>query len=635
MSTLKRLAGLLTALAFVFVMSGCETVIAKTSANSTSDTSAESESGLSGSTAVVDLSLSASDTDATYNESDAVKITYSDGSVTAGGSGVTVSGSVATITTGGTYLVSGTCSDGQLIVNAGNKKEVKIVLNDLTLSCSSSSPFIILSADKVTVTLAEGSTNALSDGSDYSVTMDGSTVDGTIFSKADLTFNGTGTLNITGNYKHGIVSKDDLVIADGTINITAASAGMEGKDCLKIAGGTITVESGTDGLRSTNDEDTSRGFVSISGGTINIASGDDGIQAVTLITISGGTVSIVSGNGSASSTKHSNGNMNGPGQTTATTTTTSKAKGIKCEGDIDISGGEITVDSQDDTVNSAATAIVSGGTITLSSGDDAIHADSVLEIRDGTITINKSYEGLESADIEISGGTIYVTSSDDGLNASKGSTTTTGFGGGGGMDQSDGSILRISGGYLVVNASGDGLDSNGDLEVSGGVTLVSGPTDDSNGALDFSGTGTITGGVVIAAGSSGMAQNFSSDSTQGSIMVTVSTQSANTEISLCDASGNVICSFSPMKQYVNVVFSAPSVTTGSTYTVQTGTVSGADKYGYTSSGTVSGGSTLTTVQMTSLQYGSSTGMGGGAGGGMGGGMGGGTQRGTTGGFGGR
>ena len=151
--------------------------------------------------------------------------------------------------------------------------------------------------------------------------------------------------------------------------------------------------------------------------------------------------------------------------------------------------------------------------------------------------------------------------------------------------------IKISGGKLIVNADGDGVDSNGNLYVSGGETYVSGPTNNGNGALDYNGEAQITGGTFIAAGASGMAQNFGSSSTQGSIMINTQSGSGG-EIILKDSSGNVIASYTPDKSYNSVVVSCPGIKKDSTYTL---TANGTD----------------TTVEMTDIIYGSSDGMGGG------------------------
>ena len=216
---------------------------------------------------------------------------------------------------------------------------------------------------------------------------------------------------------------------------------------------------------------------------------------------------------------------------------------------------------------------VSGGSISVSSGDDGMHAGSSLNISGGTIDISKSYEGLEGMTIEISGGSVSVTASDDGLNAAGGSdqSSMNGRPGQNKFAAQEGVYIKISGGSVSVNSNGDGIDSNGDVTVSGGETYVSGASDNGNAALDFNGSATVTGGIFVAAGMSGMAQNFGEKSTQGSMMVNVGGQSGGSEIILKDSDGKTIVSFTPQKNYNSVVISAPDVKQGGTYTLTAGT----------------------------------------------------------------
>ena len=224
----------------------------------------------------------------------------------------------------------------------------------------------------------------------------------------------------------------------------------------------------------------------------------------------------------------------------------------------------------DDAVHANGSVTISGGTFAITTGDDGVHADDAVTITDGTIDIPKCYEGIEGQTIGISGGTIDIVSSDDGLNAA-GGADQSGFGGRG-PDSFGGSSdcrITISGGTITIDASGDGIDSNGDLTVSGGEIYVSGPTSDGDGALDYDGSATVTGGTVVAAGYSGMAQNFGTDSTQGSILLTCRSTSTET-IRVTDASGNVLAEFAPAKAYNCVIVSTPALKQGGTYTVTMG-----------------------------------------------------------------
>lgn len=226
--------------------------------------------------------------------SGAVKIEFKDTTVTAG-EGVTVNGSIATITAAGTYEVSGKVNDGQLIVDADGL-EIFLILNNVSLHCSNSAPLFVKKADHVYLSLADGSTNTLTDGSVYALEPGITEPDATLFSKADMTISGTGTLNVTANYNDGIANRDTLVIESGNINVDAVNHGIKGKDFLSIIGGTIKVVAGLDGIKSTNDTDATLGYLNISGGSIDIKAEDEAISAVTNVKISGGNVVIDTAN---------------------------------------------------------------------------------------------------------------------------------------------------------------------------------------------------------------------------------------------------------------------------------------------------------------------------------------------------
>ena len=467
---------------------------------------------------------------------------------------ITLSGADdVTITDGGVYVLTGTLTDGRVLVNAPGA-DVTLVLRDADITCTDSSALYIYKAASVLVYLPDGTASTLTDGSSYDYSDSFSSADdeepnACLYSKSDLVIAGGGTLTVTGNANNGITGKDTLKIEGAAVNVTAANHGINGKDCLVLKQADVTVTSGGDALRATNDSDSALGCILIGASVLTLTAGEDGIQAETTLTLFDTTGTITSGGGSSASLADD-----------------TSAKGIKSGTDITVRSGSYTLDCADDGVHANGNVTISGGTFAITTGDDGIHADEAVTITDGTLSIPKCYEGIEGQTIDISGGTIDIVSGDDGLNA----------------------------------AGGDGIDSNGDLTVSGGEIYVSGPTSDSDSALDYDGAATITGGTVVAAGYSGMAQNFGANSTQGSILLTC--QSASTEaIRVTDASGNVLAEFTPAKAYTCVVVSTPALTQGSTCTVTMGGQS-------------------TNVTLESLIYGSG-GMGGGMGGQPGGGMG--------------
>lgn len=486
-----------------------------------------------------------------------------------------------TVTTAGTYRLTGNVS-GPIVIDAGEEK-VQLILENASVSCPDGPAIYVKAADKVFITLVGN--NTLSDGKTYADSYVTEGADGVIFSRGDLTVNGEGSLTVNAAYKHGIVSKDDLVIAGGNINADAPNVALFGKDCVKITSCTLNLTAGTDGIRSDNEEDATRGYVYLKDGTVNIKSGTDGIQAYTVVNCETPIVNIEA-----------------------------TGKGIKAGSDILISGGKYNVISADDCVHSNNTISVSDGILVLTSNDDGIHADTDLDISGGEITVTKSYEGLEASKILISGGKMDINSSDDGLNAA-GGNDGSGLGGrpGQGAFSSSTGEIQIGGGYILINAAGDGVDSNGPINLSGGVVLVSGPTNGGNGAFDCDGTATVTGGYLIALGSNGMAQGFSSAQNQGAALCSFSTLQGGTSFAVCDSDGNVVISFTPVKAYATAAITAPGIGLGETYTVVIGgTVANADENGFASSGTVTGGTTLGTFTMTSLVMGSG---GGGPGGG--------------------
>lgn len=540
-----------------------------------------------------------------YDEETSAKIVLSGDSVSCDSDAVQISDGTVTITEEGTYILSGTLNDGMVVVNAEDTAKIQLVLNGAHITSSTSAAVYVLSADKVFITTASGSSNTLSNGGEY-VAIDDNNIDAAIFSKSDLTLNGAGTLAVNAAAGHGIVSKDDLVLTSGTYQITAASHGLSGKDSVRIANGTYTIVSGKDGIHAENTDDASLGFLYIADGTFHITADGDGMSAGTYLQAEDGDYTIEAGGGSANAATQSGdpggfGFGFGPGDMAQETTTDDSAstKGMKATTDLIVSGGTFTIDSADDALHSNGNVTISGGAFEIASGDDGIHGDSAVTISDGKIDITQSYEGIEGLSIDIIGGNIALVASDDGLN-SAGGNDSSGFGGRGGdiFTATEGAYIKISGGNLHVNASGDGIDSNGDLTVTGGETYVSGPTDSGNGTLDYSGEAVISGGIFVAAGSAGMAQNFGSSSTQGVIMVTVNSGSAGSTITLSDSSGGQLISWQADKEYSSVIVSCPEIIQGSTYTL-------------------SADGNTTQVTMDSLVYGSGEGMGGMMGGGMG------------------
>lgn len=522
---MKRKVVLAFLLTGALVLSGCSKT---NNSNETSSGSTSTDSSAQG----IDVSNMFSDRDKEigYDEENSTVIKLSDDSTTCDSDAVQISGNTVTIIDEGTYILSGTLTDGMVIVDAEDTDKVQLVLDGVDITSAESAAIYVREADKVFITTASDSQNTLTNGGTYTA-IDDNNIDAAIFSKSDLTLNGAGSLTITAKAGHGVVSKDDLVLTSRTYQIDAASHGLSGKDSVRIAGGSYTIVSGKDGIHAENADNTSLGFVYLADGTFDITSDGDGISAGNWLQADGGVYTVKAGGGSENVQKSDGEWQFGPGQQTESTDTTEEdtvsMKAIKAAGELILKGGKYSLDSADDTIHSNANITISDGEFTLASGDDGIHADSATTISGGTIDITESYEGIEGLSIDITGGETYV----------------------------------------------------------------SGPTNDGNSALDYNGTGTVTGGIFIAAGSSGMAENFGDSSTQGVMMVTVNSQAAGSAVSLSDSSGNELVSWTPEKEYTSVIISCPEITTGQEYTLTTG-------------------SDTTQITMDSIVYGSGSGMGG-------------------------
>ncbi|TDL71221.1 carbohydrate-binding domain-containing protein [Rhodococcus qingshengii] len=507
--------------------------------------------------------------------------------------GALVDGNIITIKTSGTYVISGKLNDGQIIVDAEDKATVRLVLNGAEINSSTNSPIYVKKAEKTVISLEDGTENSISDGETYNLEGSDDEPNAAIFSKGNLTINGTGKLVVKGNYNNGITSKDDLKVTGGTIEIEAADDGLMGRDLLAVKDGKITIKAGGDAVKSTNDKDASKGIIAIEGGDFNLVAANDGFQAVTSLLIADGDFTISTGGGSPEKVENKESGGQRPGQTTATTTATAEtesdsAKGLKAGTEVGIGGGTFEINSLDDAVHSNNSVTITGGKIAIATGDDGIHGDSSVFANGGDITISKSYEGIESLVITIAAGNIEVNASDDGINV------------GGGVDgsnpdmqstTSENNLLTISGGNVYVNAQGDGLDSNGSISMTDGTVIVSGPTNNGNGSLDYDQTLDISGGLLIATGSSGMVQAASEDSKQHSMLMTYpETQAAGTILHLEDSKGNTVATFAPEKDYQAVFISSPKLEKDGTYTLYSdGKATGSEANGFYKDGDYSGG----------------------------------------------
>lgn len=558
---------------------------------------------------------------------------FADGSITLSPDGSTstdasvrIDGQTVTITQAGTYQIAGTLDDGALIVESGENAKITLVLGGVSIKNSTGAAIQIATADDVTIELAEGTTNVLQSGEEVDIataTESKEASGGALQSKVDLKIKGKGSLTVLGYLNNGIHCTKDLKIKNGNISVTALGHGIKGKNSVTVSGGTVTVTSGKDGITSDETENEEKGFVTIEDGEIIITSAGDGVSAETTLTVTGGVISIISGGGSANAQQKTD-NMRGwwDFDNSASDDNSVSCKGLKAGKALVISGGSITIDAQDDALHTDGDMTISGGECILSTGDDGAHAALSLTVLDGKITVLTSYEGLEANQITLADGELDITATDDGINANGGSDGFSGgFGGGmggsfggrrndtnnhsGDMTPPDGNapsgnpptmpgqdaadstttddttdkqpVLLITGGKITVNADGDGLDSNGNLRVEGGDITINGPANGGNGALDIGtengGAGVIAGGTLIALGTSSMAENFGSTSTQCAFLVTMNSFGAGETITITDSQGNVLYTGVTVKSANSVVFSSADLVVGETYTVTIGSTS--------------------------------------------------------------
>ena len=417
------------------------------------------------------------------------------------GDGATVEGTTVTVTRAGSYLISGTLADGQIIVDTADESKVTLVFNGASLSCTHGPAIYVKSAPKkVVIFTAENSVNILSDGLGY-VIPDEEQVEGEVYPNAciysceDLELNGGGELHIKGNADKGINTKDDLKIQSGTVTVTSVGAGIRANDSLEMSGGTVTVNAGGDGVKTANTEATGKGYLTVTDGALYITAKGDGLSAATDLTVSGGNMVLTTtdtdgvvlkefeGNPTSGSMGGGFGRPGGMMGESSADKAAISAKGLKAAGNLTVSGGKITIVAQDDGIHSDTNVHISNGMIHIRAADDGIHAEKELTVSGGVLTVAQSFEGLEALHINVLGGTNRITASDDGANATNG--MGGGFGGPGGTPpggfpggrprsgntettSTDTPLLNFAGGYNVFDAGGDGIDSNGNIVITGG-----------------------------------------------------------------------------------------------------------------------------------------------------------------------
>ena len=548
-------------------LTGCSTtsnaLASGTTADSSVGTTATTSSATATDTATSSSSFSTNvksgeklDVDTHYSEQDLSWDTSSETAIDLSNptatDGVTVEDGTLTITKAGTYKLSGEYQ-GQIKVETADSDAVRLVLDNANITNSSGAALNVVNADEVILYSASGTTNTISDGADYTATGEDDP-DAVVYSKADLTIAGEGTLKVNGNHEDGIHTSDGLVIASGTLEVNAANTGIKGKDYVDILGGTINVTAQQDGIKSTNDTDEGQGWTRLSNGTVTVNAGDDGFKASRVVEISGGSLTVEQSD-----------------------------EGIEAQY-INVSGGDVNVTSADDGMN--ASLKTSNSESTDSSENTSDTADQQQNNQQqGSLpggqqngTSNQQQQGMGQPPAMPGG------NAQDGM--SQNGTTGTGQqgmgqppqgggmpGGGGGTFEVVDAAINVSGGNITVNAEGDGIDSNGVTTLSGGTLIVNGPSQGGNAALDTNGDLLLNGATVLSGSTADMFEAPSTNSTSGYLKLTNSSGfEQGSTVQVADSSGKVVANYKVTKSNVQLVLvSSSSIVKGQSYTVYTTT----------------------------------------------------------------
>ena len=533
---------------------------ATTSSATATDTAASSSSFSTNvkSGEKLDVDTHYSEQDLSWDTSSETAIDLSNPTAT---DGVTVEDGTLTITKAGTYKLSGEYQ-GQIKVETADSDAVRLVLDNANITNSSGAALNVVNADEVILYSASGTTNTISDGADYTATGEDDP-DAVVYSKADLTIAGEGTLKVNGNHEDGIHTSDGLVIASGTLEVNAANTGIKGKDYVDILGGTINVTAQQDGIKSTNDTDEGQGWTRLSNGTVTVNAGDDGFKASRVVEISGGSLTVEQSD-----------------------------EGIEAQY-INVSGGDVNVTSADDGMNASLKTSDSESTDSSANTSDAANQQQNNQQQNnqqqGSLpggqqseTSNQQQQGTgqppQGQPPAVSG------TSQDGT--SQNGTTGTGQqgmgqppqggmpgGGGGGTFEVVDAAINVSGGNITVNAEGDGIDSNGVTTLSGGTLIVNGPSQGGNAALDTNGDLLLNGATVLSGSTADMFEAPSTNSTSGYLKLTNSSGfEQGSTVQVADSSGKVVANYKVTKSNVQLVLvSSSSIVKGQSYTVYTTT----------------------------------------------------------------
>ena len=560
---------------------------ATTSSATATDTAASSSSFSTNvkSGEKLDVDTHYSEQDLSWDASSETAIDLSNPTAT---DGVTVEDGTLTITKAGTYKLSGEYQ-GQIKVETADSDAVRLVLDNANITNSSGAALNVVNADEVILYSASGTTNTISDGADYTATGEDDP-DAVVYSKADLTIAGEGTLKVNGNHEDGIHTSDGLVIASGTLEVNAANTGIKGKDYVDILGGTINVTAQQDGIKSTNDTDEGKGWTRLSNGTVTVNAGDDGFKASRVVEISGGSLTVeqsdegieaqyinVSGgnvnvtsadDGMSASLKTSNSESTDSSENTSDTA--NQQQNNQQQGSIP--GGQQSGTSNQQQQGMGQPPAMSG---TSQDGTSQNGASGTAQQQNNTQNQGNQNMGQPPA---MPGGNAQDGTSQNGTSGTAqqgmGQPPQGGMpGGGGGTFEVIDAAINVSGGHVTVNAEGDGIDSNGVTTLSGGTLIVNGPSQGGNAALDTNGDLLLNGATVLSGSTADMFEAPSTNSTSGYLKLTNSSGfEQGSTVQVADSSGKVVANYKVTKSNVQLVLvSSSSIVKGQSYTAYTTT----------------------------------------------------------------
>lgn len=473
------------------------------------------------------------------------------------GTGYRVAGNSITLNTAGIYVISGQLKNGQLIVDLTTGGMVQIVLNGLQLNNTGNAPVYIKKADKAVISLEDGTKNTITQekaSTDSSDKLERSA----IYSNADLSINGAGSLDILAEGSNGILCLGTLKITGGNINIHSLMNGITGFDLLASNGGTINIKTTGNGMISTNKAEGSKGFIVLDGGSYTINAGAAGMKASNTLLITGGDYTINSSN----------------------LVNKKLSCGLLAASNVTINGGTLRVTSTGDAIASKSSITVNDGKLLLGSQDSAVNATKTVTIAGGIIDISPSLTGITGNMITMLDGSLHITSRGDGIKLNS--------------SPSPNAYLTVSGGYLYVNAAENGINRSGSVFMTGGTVILDGSSYQTNHSeneiLNPDVIFTICGGLFIATGSSPSLIPSDNSSQYTIIYRYRKIQPAKQLIHLESLEGNTLLTYAPGQPYDSVMISSPDLEKGKAYTLtDSGTSSGSNTDGLYTGGTYQGG----------------------------------------------